>query len=642
MSYDPIGIFPYKSGLIQYYKPFVIGNDAFTTLDNAYSFRGVVKKREGSNILARVAAWTTITTITTGSTTIITKVAHGLFTGDMIWLEGIVSTIIPDLNNKSYLVVKIDADHFSINDLNNNPIVTTGTYTSGGSIFLPIMGTRTYIQSSVGITATSIEELIVFTERRAYLLNTSGIPDTLDNISFDTGSAAILWTGGRYNFFFTSNYYNVLWVTNNFDVIRYFNGSTTAGFQNFQPIVNGTTTLDTCLMILPYKGRLVVLNTVEGGNRFFNRARWAQVGNPFITGTGSDVNAWRDDIIGKGGFTDADTSEPIVGATIIQDTLIVGFQFSTWRLRYTGNDLNPFIWERIDTQFGCESTFSIVPFDNQMLQISRRGIVGASFNEAKRIDMLIPDFVDSFETGNTSTVQGLSIIQGIRDYQKRLVYWIYGDEGPDSQTPNKVLCFNYQDNTWSTFTQSFTVLGSFKKTLLNIWSTWTTPWDGDTSTWDTPLDQTNSIITVAGDQQGNVWQIMNNDRSTDNGTAYNFTITTNWINPYFKKGKRCKLAYYDLYITSTGKGQVTVQNTTDDDEGNIWLSKSVQTNPFQSQANTGNQVLYSRVFLGMIARNHQITITLTPDQLINSDIASSPFELQGIIMHTREEGRIKQ
>jgi hypothetical protein len=184
------------------------------------------------------------------------------------------------------------------------------------------------------------------------------------------------------------------------------------------------------------------------------------------------------------------------------------------------------------------------------------------------------------------------------------------------------------------------VLGSYKKTIDNIWSTWTTTWESDSTTWDTPLDQKNTIITVAGDSLGQVWQIMNNDESTDNSINYPFTITTNVINPYFKLGKRCKLAYYDLYTSTTGTGQVTVQNTTDNNLDNIWLSKLVNTNNAGLAEN--NDVKYTRVFLGMIARNHQITITLTPDQVANSMIGSAPFELQGIIMHTRMEGRIKQ
>ena len=90
-------------------------------------------------------------------------------------------------------------------------------------------------------------------------------------------------------------------------------------------------------------------------------------------------------------------------------------------------------------------------------------------------------------------------------------------------------------------TQSFTALGSYKLTNSdNTWQTWTSPWEGDTASWDTALEQNNTLIIVAGDYKSNVWNIMNQDYSTDNGTPYNFTITTNIFNPYFAWGFRHK------------------------------------------------------------------------------------------------------
>jgi hypothetical protein len=557
------------------------------------------------------------------------------------------------LNNMAFQITFLTAVTFSLQVLNSSPptnVLASGS-SSSGDIYLPIMGTKTFIDSA------NNEKLIVFTPKQAFEFNVS--TQAFDNISFDRASAPILWGGAKDDFFYTSNYAGSLWTTNNvFGVpnqtvgIRIFNGSLTAGWQDFQPplTVNAPVNfLNSALIIMPYKGFLVTLNTTEGpavttGGQinFYNRARWSQIGTPYYQATppnqfGVDPNAWVTDIIGKGGFTDADTNEKIVSAQIIQDTLIVGFQFSTWRLRFTGNFIQPFQWERINTQFGSEATYSAISFDEAVLMISRRGIVGATFNDVERIDLDIPDFCDKFETG--ATVEG----QGVRDYQKRLIYWTYGDENADNQSPNKILCFNYQDNTWSTFTQSFTSLGSYKLTNTdNSWQTWTSPWDGDTSTWNTALEQNNTLIIVAGDLQGNVWRIMQGDRSDDNGVPYNFTITTNIFNPYFENGRRCKLAFYDLYITNTSNGQITLENYIDDDPSDPWLIKTINTNDRALTTNPVKTVKYIRVFLGQVARNHQVTLTLTQEQMNTPLVATSPFELQGIIMHTREEGRIKQ
>ncbi len=732
MSYEPKLIAPYKSGLSKYYKPFLIGNDAFTELENCYSSRGVIRKREGSSVIGRIAVWKTSTGITNASPPVVTSAAHGLLTGDMVFLEntlitnGTVSTITsntvgpttvtltgaPGITAGQSVIITGSTGITAINTtrtFNNTPwpvltvvgnvitisVETSGTYIAGGTllsgglektafkitvinansfslknlntgvnypasgvvtsadIYLPIVGTRTFIQTSSGD-----EQLIVFTPKKAFIYNTTTF--VFDDISNSTAPAVISWAGTKDNFFYTSNYATVMWATNNiFNTvaqpvgIRFFNGSTTAGWADHQPLLHTTIYLNSALIVLPYKGRLVCLSTTEGTNAgppgqvntiYYQRARWSQIGTPFVanapTGFSNDANAWSDTITGRGGFIDADTSERIVTAAIIQDTLIVSFQFSTWRLRYTGNEVLPFIWERIETQFGSEATFSSVPFDDGNLTLSRRGIVKATFNDVNRIDIDIPDQVDSFETGDIG--EGLNRIQGVRDFQKRLVYWIYGDQDGSNQTPNKVLCYNYQDLTWSTFDQSFTTLGSYKKTTDNTWATWTTPWNGDTSTWDTPLDQMNAIWIVAGAKDSRVWQMMNSEVSTDNGVNYNFNITTDWINPYFPVGKRCKLAYYDLYVTNTDNGEVTLYNYTDDDDSDPWLIKSVFTNDNQISLNPVKDVKYIRVFLGITSRNHQIKISLSDEQLADSLIGSSDFEIQGIIFHTRMEGRIKQ
>ena len=749
MSYTPNAIMPYKSGLSKYYKPFLIGNDAFVELDNCYVRQGVVKKREGSSTIGRLPIWNTVTAITDVSPPVVTTATnHGLVNGDMVYLENVLMTngtisnvtieavtqhaIVTvagapgvvvnqtvlisgvtgitqldgsSFNNKVYSVLAVGANtitlnvqitgvyvagadfvylgaitntafritfvaanQFSLQVLNSDPPVNmtaSGTATAG-NIYLPIVGTRQYIQSSL----IGLEQLVVFTPKQAFQFNAN--TQVFDNVSFNQLAAAITWAGTKDNFFYSSNYYGLLWATNNVTVagavvdaatqsvgIKYYNGNLIAGWVDFQPplLSVAPTYLNSALLILPYKGYLVALNTTEGtiannaNINFFNRARWSQLGTPLyrnanVPSNGTfDANSWVTDIPGKGGFTDADTSERILSAEIIQDTLIVGFQFSTWRLRFTGNYIQPFIWERINTQFGCEGTFSTVPFDDRVLQISRRGIVGSTFNDVARIDLAIPDFVEQFE--DATNIIGMTRIQGIQDFEKRLVYWIYAEQASNRQTPNKILCYNYIDNTWSTFTQSFTTLGRYRisNALDNTWQTWTSPWNGDTSTWDIGVEQTGTQIIVAGDVKSQVWQIMNDDYSADvegeTATPYNLTITSNWINPYFQGGKRCKLAYYDLYITTTDNGEITVENFSDDDDSDAWLVKTVFTNDQALTTNPVKQVKYIRVFLGMVARNHQIKITMTQQQLDNILIGRSDFEMQGVIFWTREEGRIK-
>ncbi len=386
--------------------------------------------------------------------------------------------------------------------------------------------------------------------------------------SFDPTATPIVWTGTKDNFFYTSNYAGSMWITNNVDHIRFWNGSIN-GVCDFFPILDGSgTQLNTALIILPYKGRLVVLNTNESGASFRQRARWSQRGTPYVlsdathvlpTGYAAQANAWRSDINGKGGFIDADTQEMLVSAEIVNDVMIVAFEYSSWRLRYTGNEVLPFIWERIDTTFGSDSTFCSVLFDNDALYLSRRGIVRGNTNRVERIDLDIPDIIDDFQTDTIG--QGLSRVFGIRDYENRLVFWTYGDSAQEANTPNKVLCYNYQDVTWGIFNISLTCLGRYKVSTDNIWATWDSPWDGDESTWqDESEEQFNEYITVGGRADSVIVQMLSPDTGTDPSpgandeddvTPYNFSLVSKFLNPYFEKAKRCRLQYVDVYVDAT-------------------------------------------------------------------------------------------
>ena len=216
----------------------------------------------------------------------------------------------------------------------------------------------------------------------------SNVNDRFQDITFHkTTGTAFSWTGADSDFFWTTNYNNAFWATNSVegfqstvdstnpaagDGIRWYDGS---GWINFLPQVDATNFLMGSTLIVSYRNRLVMLNTTEGSafgvsTNYRQRARWCQNGTPYyvapvpsgFTG-GVDVNSWRDDVVGKGGFIDAPTSQAIIGAAFIHDTLIVYFERSTWQLRYTGDPVLPFIWERINTELGAESTFSTILSD---------------------------------------------------------------------------------------------------------------------------------------------------------------------------------------------------------------------------------------------------------------------------------------
>jgi hypothetical protein len=282
---------------------------------------------------------------------------------------------------------------------------------------------------------------------------------------------------------------------------------------NFNPVLPGSGTwtvtavylqagtfLFTARILIPYYGRLLALNTYEGTTvgtaiNIFNRCRFSQIGNPI------QQDAWRSDIFGKGGFIDAPTNEEIVNATFYKNTLIVFFERSTWRLQYLGEYGLPFIWERISSDYGSESTFSPVLFDNGVLAVGDKAIVGSSGGDVQRIDLDIPDTVYDFRNNENGTKR----IHGIRDFKKELVYWCYPSypdlEIPDDQVfPNKTLLYNYRNNTFAFYRNTVTCFGYFQYPAGISWDRLDVYWDDNVS-WDTPVQPKMPCI-ASGNQHG--------------------------------------------------------------------------------------------------------------------------------------------
>lgn len=382
---------------------------------------------------------------------------------------------------------------------------------------LPVMGILRREVSTVGIDST-----VFFDTKYAYQY-VNGFQELVPGI---------IWTGTNTDFFWGANYQGAtpdlryFFVTNNnidivgttYDPIRYYNNST---WINLQPLLTATTTLWQALILIPYYGRLLALNTWEGvtgstytgAKNFFARVRFSQLGDPT-----DQTNGWRSDIFGRGGFIDAPTNESIVSAAFFRNTLIVFFEYSTWQLRYIGEYGLPFIFERISSDFGAVSTYSPIVFDQGVMAVSDRGIIQAASNGVTRIDEQIPEQAFGFEIQNSAP----NFVHGIRDFEKELVYWNYMDDSSNvsaTQTyPNTTLVFNYRNNTWAKFRDTITCFGPAQFTFGITWDSLTTLWESNVS-WDNVDDQQYVDYVTCGTQHGFINIYQNPDAATPEATT---------------------------------------------------------------------------------------------------------------------------
>jgi hypothetical protein len=519
-GYKPTKIAGMETGLIQSREEFLLPNDAFPTLENAYIWRERIRRKLGTQLLGRLRRL--FTAVSIGNS------------GASVWSINAYSSMVPPVTPEATAQIEIGSVSISIGAIvfvddgdGNLSSVTPGnsgtinylngnislTHTAGAGIpstitfgyfpGLPVMGL-----CDRELTATNNEMLIAFDTKYAYRRGGTGW------IEFIPGTT---WTGNDSDFFWTTNYWvsatnqKLFWATNfsgtTGDPMRYTDGTT---WTDFAPALDdpATTYLQQALILIPFRSRLLAINTLEGATlggstAYPNRIRWAAIGSP-ITST-----AWNQ-VIGKGGFIDIPTAQHIIAVGFVRDNLVIYCERSTWQLRYTGQSIQPFQIEKVNTELGAESTFSAVPFDTTLVGIGDKGIVYCDSFKSERMDIKIVDFV--FSINNLQN--GRKRVHGIRDYIQKMAYWTYPTNNPQSKFPNRRLAYNYENNSWAIFTDCFTCFGNYQPSSSRTWAQTHYSWASQHILWSGNTSE--SLLVVGGNHQGYVSildQATTNDKS---------------------------------------------------------------------------------------------------------------------------------
>jgi len=520
LSFTPIRNDKFDKGVDLSKEAFKIDNNAFADLLNCYQWRDRILRRRGNRLLGRLrrcltaqalnnapAAGTTLTdniittlslestasihvstvTITIGALITVTDDGAGGFTqtGGTATLDNANSSI-------NYATGAITIE-LSAGNYGSEAVSIDFCYFPN----LPSMGIRTYEQSSI-----NDEETVFFDTTYAYTFNSgSGF--------FEELAAGTTWTGTDSDFFYSTNYYqdslnrDLFWVTNfsSNDPIRYYNG---VSWTNFNPDLDdaGTNQLYKALLLVPFRGLLLAMNTFEGTSlgasvQYPQRVRGSQIGDPL------EADAWKDDIPGRGFFFDLPTNEHIKSFGFVRDSLVIFTERSSWLLSWTGDSVVPVIDQRENTDLGIESTFSVLNFDDKVVGIGDKFVVSSDSINAFPINNDIPDFAFTVHNGN----DGRRRVHGSRDYNNRLAYWTYPRADENGTYPNRVLVWNYIDNSWQFFRDNLTCFGTFQPTNDTTWADVTWTWAEWTQTWGEGSNQSKYPDIVAGNQQGYIMNI---------------------------------------------------------------------------------------------------------------------------------------
>lgn len=650
-AYSPYFVGNYKVGLETDLDPYLIPEDAFPTLENAYLWRGRVLKKGGYDLLGRLGIRMDTAPLlpnrTAGADTYNVVLNYPpIEPGTIVITDGV--TTFTDNGTGGFVITPVAGNGTVLGPTNyatgainirfnvgNAGAAVTATYIVLPNNNSPVMGLRTR-----DVANTNQEHLIGFDMQFAYEYNNA--TNQFDHLKFFKGNLnAVTWHGSNSDFFYSCNFQNAFFETNNVpgfnvytvtnvtvnanaqitigantlqigdwvyldyvvaaapnrmvrltgqvtapgnpittnidtstsgayvnsgrlwsltnfiagqgDGIRWYDGTGWVNFEpplDFQNLADAATpvnprVLQGALMVVPYKGRMVALNTFEGTSlatqtQFRQRARFSALrgcfftpwqgavqpaGFPLPAGISNPTGGEWIESPGNGGFVDAPTNEDIVAAEFIKDTLVVYFEYSTWALLYTGNPTQPFDWQKINTEIGSESTFSPIPFDRGILSIAPSGAYICDSVNIERIDRIIPDEVFSFLQQNN----GYKRIQGIRDFYSEQVFWTYLSEPDDSTEtrvfPSRILVYNYVNPSFSIFKNSFTTFGYYNFVNNLTWGNAGNPWSTYNIAWNSFAVQTAFPIIVAGNQQGYVFNLRQNDGDTILTNDISLTIT---------------------------------------------------------------------------------------------------------------------
>lgn len=534
-GYIPLKIAGNSTGLVKYREEFLLPDDAYPSLENAFVWRERIKRKQGYELLARLqrddqsVAGLSLTAQSINLISALNLGSTASIVPGSIDITGVTdgTTYIDDLENGALDAMGGTGVGGSINYATGLLTITAGgnqmiTGTFSYYPGLPVMGLR-----SRELSATNNEQMVAFDKVYAYRI----VGNTFQEFLPGT-----VWTGSDSDFFWSTNYWvgdgnlKIFWVTNFIDPIRYTNGVATTNWIDFTPQINSNgDTLNKALCLLPFRGRLVAFNTVETDGAHPNRIRWAAIGNPFtqvsaiVTTVSAD--AWRDDIRGKGGFLDIPTSENIITVGFVRDNLVIYCERSTWQLRYTGRSIAPFQIEKVNSELGVESTFSGVQFDTSLVGIGDKGVVECDSFKSERIDIKIVDLViDDINNNN----EGTKRVHGIRDFQQRLAFWTYPLTSSNGTFPDRRLVYNYENDSWAIFTDSLTCFGTYQKLTSRKWS------DQPTLTWAQAnfpwIDRPALFPSImGGNQQGFVLYL--DEQTTSQESLYIANITGNTTTP---------------------------------------------------------------------------------------------------------------
>ncbi len=625
MPHEPFPIADFSAGQFSGKEPWLSPANAFQTLTDGRIYRGRLEKRRGYSRLSELgSAASTINGTGSGSNATATYLFTHSVTADGLFTNLIPETAVftwPDASAGT-LQARLDLSQYPL-DLSDTtaPLIdvvdaSTGTtvigfylivgggflvewslhpsYTGPGAnrgalnYFAPAGDPVTGIASFTD--ADGVESLLAFDENAIYVLDNT-------TQTFQEDASAVTLTGAATDYMWTWPFDDYLMFTNNVDPVYKF---TPGGAPTIEEIDtefdsgSAGNDLDTCLMVMRYKGRAIFFNTKENGTRYPRRARWSLSG------------AFESHDTTGLAFADAPSHlGAIITGQMIADRIYIGFEQGWMELVDTNESTQPFRWEVTTARRGAVAKMGAVPDSYRILHRTEYGIEAIDPNGQYRVDAALPDFVLQLDASK----RDLSF--GARNDPFRAFWWSYARIA--DTTPSRVLAAQYDDKdelSWSVYRLAFDVFGYYSNVQPATWDSFgPRTWDELTFSWDSARGTTGFRSLVGGTQDGVVYLF--DDSDSDGGNPIVMEAKSQALSPY--PGMRSHLGWIDIYASATDGATLDI-GWSRDNKAAVELTRTVSLTP---DAVTNN--VYRRVLINKMATFHTLTLTLAGDSFAAID-----------------------
>lgn len=269
------------------------------------------------------------------------------------------------------------------------------------------------------------------------------------------------------------------------------------------PSISGLTKIVRAKYVTFFGGRLNLISpTLSSPSTLFtDGVLYSGIRN--LDGNGDNFN------IAGSGLRTASTNEAINGFSILGQVMILNFYRSNWAIELTRDVFNPYFFRKIPSVLGTNADFSSVSWNDTVKSVGKTGVIGTDNRQSLRVDNKIPFF-----TQDEIDQVDFNLTYGGFNRQNNQFLWSFKESEADTDTQNKVLVNNYEENTWSVYDLRLSVFG---QTEVGENLTWNqideTAGNPAWAKWSTTTDIWNKIglgqsveKTLAGDDLGFIYE----------------------------------------------------------------------------------------------------------------------------------------